>query len=246
MGIRYDSSTSVKRHWWLCVTSFVCMPMVFALSCTLSPLMQRLWSLRSLAPFHPRCKGIRYASFMRVAFVIHVYSSGFCARLHPLIFDTRIHDITLRLVGSLESLVSFAKEPYESGDILQKRPMILRSLQIVLDTRYHSFTSVKRHWCLCITVFMCMTIVFALSCTLRPLIYGYTMWLTDECETTLVFVCHIIHVYHYSLCALLHPLNLDCICIDIQHAQSMCVACLIHVCSWGVRAPVHPWYMGIQ
>jgi len=34
----------------------------------------------------------------------------------------------LRLVGSLQLQVSFAKEPYKIGDILQKRPIILRSL----------------------------------------------------------------------------------------------------------------------
>jgi len=37
----------------------------------------------------------------------------------------------LRLVGSLKSLVSFAKEPYKRDDILQKRPIILRNLLIV-------------------------------------------------------------------------------------------------------------------
>jgi len=37
----------------------------------------------------------------------------------------------LRLVGSLKLLVSFAKEPYKRDDILQKRPIILRSLLIV-------------------------------------------------------------------------------------------------------------------
>ena len=35
------------------------------------------------------------------------------------------------LGGSLKSYVSFAKKPYERDDILQKRPMILRSLLIV-------------------------------------------------------------------------------------------------------------------
>ena len=34
----------------------------------------------------------------------------------------------LRLVGFLKFLVSFAKEPYKKDDILQKRPIILRSL----------------------------------------------------------------------------------------------------------------------
>jgi len=43
-----------------------------------------------------------------------------------------IHDMGwLRLVGSLKLQVSFAKEPYKRDDILQKRPIILRSLLIV-------------------------------------------------------------------------------------------------------------------
>jgi len=37
----------------------------------------------------------------------------------------------LRLVGSLKLQVSFAKEPYKTDDIVQKRPLILRSLLIV-------------------------------------------------------------------------------------------------------------------
>jgi len=37
----------------------------------------------------------------------------------------------LRLVGSLKLQVSFAKETYKRDDILQKRPIILRSLLIV-------------------------------------------------------------------------------------------------------------------
>ena len=37
----------------------------------------------------------------------------------------------LRLVGSLNLQVSFAKEPYKRDDILQKRPIIFRSLLIV-------------------------------------------------------------------------------------------------------------------
>jgi len=37
----------------------------------------------------------------------------------------------LRLVGSLKLQVSFAKEPYKRDDILQKRPVTLRSLLLV-------------------------------------------------------------------------------------------------------------------
>jgi len=45
----------------------------------------------------------------------------------------------LRLVGSFKMLVSFAKEPYQRGYILQKRPIILRSLLIVA-TPYRNFS----------------------------------------------------------------------------------------------------------
>jgi len=37
----------------------------------------------------------------------------------------------LRFVGSLKLKVFFAKDPYKRDDILQKRPIILRSLLIV-------------------------------------------------------------------------------------------------------------------
>jgi len=37
----------------------------------------------------------------------------------------------LRFVGSSKSQVSFAKLPYKRDDILQKRPIILRSLLII-------------------------------------------------------------------------------------------------------------------
>jgi len=47
----------------------------------------------------------------------------------------------LRLVGSLKLQVSFAQEPYKRDDILQKRPMILRSLLIVA-TPYDVYTCI--------------------------------------------------------------------------------------------------------
>jgi len=38
--------------------------------------------------------------------------------------------LALQLVGFLKLQVSFANEPYKTDDILQKRPMIFRSLRI--------------------------------------------------------------------------------------------------------------------
>jgi len=46
----------------------------------------------------------------------------------------------LRLVGSFKLQVSFAKEPYKKDDILQKRPIILRSLLLVA-TPYPKWSS---------------------------------------------------------------------------------------------------------
>jgi len=50
----------------------------------------------------------------------------------------------LRLVGSLKLQVSFAKEPYQRDYILQKKPMILRSLLIVA-TPYIFLHVCERH-----------------------------------------------------------------------------------------------------
>jgi len=44
----------------------------------------------------------------------------------------------LRLVGSLKALLSFAKEPYKRDYILQKGPIILRSLTIVATPYLHA------------------------------------------------------------------------------------------------------------
>jgi len=57
------------------------------------------------------------------------------------------HDMTLgrlRWVGSLKSHVSFAKEPYKKDYVLQKRPVIWRSLLIVAIP--YSF-QICRWWC---------------------------------------------------------------------------------------------------
>jgi len=50
-----------------------------------------------------------------------------CFRLSPVIS----HMGWLWLVGPIKLHVSIAKEPYKKDDILQKRPMILRSLLTV-------------------------------------------------------------------------------------------------------------------
>ena len=53
----------------------------------------------------------------------------------------------LRLVGSLKSLVSFAKEPYKRAYILQKRLIILRSLPI-MATPHLKHVPLPPHTCM--------------------------------------------------------------------------------------------------
>ena len=42
----------------------------------------------------------------------------------------------LRLVGSIKLLVSFAKEPYNRDEILQKRPVIFSSVRVCGEKLY--------------------------------------------------------------------------------------------------------------
>jgi len=51
----------------------------------------------------------------------------------------------LRLVGSFKLWVSIAKEPYEIDDNLQKRPIILRSLQLVATPCVFPHTNTEWH-----------------------------------------------------------------------------------------------------
>jgi len=87
----------------------------------------------------------------------------------------------LRLVGSLNLHVSFAKYRLFYKALLQKRPMILRSLLIVA-TRYHISRSV---------FFLCFKIRRPRnSCTN---IHAYTC----ACIHTYIYVCVCIYVHVY-------------------------------------------------
>ena len=75
--------------------------------------------------------------FCKRALYKRLYSAEDTYNLRPVIFmnnsDSFAGDAMgwLRLVSSLKLQVSFPKEPFTGDDILQKRPMILRSLLIV-------------------------------------------------------------------------------------------------------------------
>ena len=59
-------------------------------------------------------------------------------------------------VGSIKSKVSFAKEPYKTDDILQKRPVIL-SIPLTAATPYANFSSLSSacHVCVCVCEYVC-------------------------------------------------------------------------------------------
>ena len=76
--------------------------------------------------------------------LVYKYTYTFvCLHVHMYV-HTYVHMGWLRLVGSLKLQVSFAKETYKRDDILQKRPMILRSLLIVA-TPYLTHMNEPRH-----------------------------------------------------------------------------------------------------
>jgi len=88
----------------------------------------------------------------------------------------------LRLVGSLKLQVSFAKDPYKREDILQKRPIILRSLLIVA-TPYEWAAWVLRIW-----HELAVSRVTYESCCIW--VMSHMSHVTDEWVTRLVsFVC---------------------------------------------------------
>jgi len=72
-------------------------------------------------------------------YVVYIYMMHFHVQDDAL-SQGIMHMGWLRLVGSLKVQVSFAKETDKRDDILQKRPMILRSLLIVATHRQATYT----------------------------------------------------------------------------------------------------------
>ena len=77
-----------------------------------------------------------YTKQQKKSITIYIYTNMsitiyLCTCMKRSISICIIHMGWLRLVGSLKLYVSFAKELYKRDDILQKRPIILRSLLVV-------------------------------------------------------------------------------------------------------------------
>jgi len=92
-------------------TSFVCITWHLIRECSLSLSLSHMYLIREC----------HVTPHLSVSYLISEWVMGW-----------------LRLVGSLKLQVSFAKEPYKRDDILQKRPMTLRSVLTVATPEYVS------------------------------------------------------------------------------------------------------------
>jgi len=89
----------------------------------------------------------------------HVWQDSFvCVTWHILCVTWIVRMGWLRLVGSLKLQVSFAKEPCKRDYILQKRPIILRSLLIVATSYAWRDSRRKRAVKNCSDIWMCQCI----------------------------------------------------------------------------------------
>jgi len=115
-------------------------------------------------------------------------------RIHiHICIDTHLDMGWLRLVGSLKLYVSFAKEPYKRDFVLQKRPVILRSLPIVATL----YVLICEHMCMsCACVFIYMFIyicAYDMRMDICMCIYFHTCIRT--CTHTYVCIYTRLHIY---------------------------------------------------
>jgi len=86
----------------------------------------------------------------------------------------------LRLVGSLKSWVSFAKEPYKRDYILQKRPIIWRSLLSIANPYVYVYvSSYSSGW------------------------MSHVTHMNESCHTYEWVMSHSLYMYIYILCVLI-------------------------------------------
>ena len=110
----------------------------------------------------------------------------------------------LRLIGSLKLQVSSAKEPYKRDYVLQKRPIISRSLLLVATPQLHFLTPISSGvvqmcvctyvWCVCAHIYMC-TIV---NIHVFTYMYMCNRFPVERCRSVRVHMyCVCVYVYIY-------------------------------------------------
>ena len=181
-----------------------------------------------------------------------------------------LHMGWLRLVGSLKLQVSFAKEPYKRDDILQKRPIILRSLLIVA-TPYACMRVFVCVWhrdqakfrreescavvvgsapireCACIHEYKCMNVYMRINSFICECMY------VCMSEYKCMFMCsHVwmyvgLHVCKHVCCMNVNQSIYTCMCACMYVCMSVCMCicnefmCLCMVMSCTCICMLHTW-----
>ena len=131
----------------------------------------------------------------------------------------------LRLVGSLKLQVSFAKEPCKRHNILQKRPIISRSLLIIATSYdiwgvHHVSTSLIQLYVSYLytygdvyTHMVHVHITYGV-CTISHM--GYTMCLQDIYHVCIHMIC-MCHVYTHMVMVSCKNVDVWCLCpVDVS------------------------------
>jgi len=163
----------------------------------------------------------------------------------------------LRLVGFLKLQVSFAKESYKRDDILQMRPMSLRSLLIVgthmCAMRCMTHLDIGHDSSICETwlIYVCSKYVVYTIChagsTINCVSCQSTLYVTPGAQSIFrpllrSFFHHLVLTKQISSCGILdmfahYCVSVECIHVSpVSHDSFVCVTWLIHV------SPVSPNY----
>jgi len=146
-------------------------------------------------------------------FYVQIHITIFKKIKHINIYTSlRVNMGWLRLVGSLKLWVSFVKEPYKRDYVLQKRPIILRSLIIVATPYVYPHTCVSKY--IHVYAYIYIGMIY---------IYVNIWWIS--CTHTFICIC-----VHIRICTYTHTH------INIQIHLSIDLHMRIH---WNVPVIFH-------
>ena len=123
--------------------------------------------------------------YVYMCICIYIYHTYGCVSVYPSFNNTGLmssqnqHKWTRGVVGSLKLQVSFAKKPYKRDDILQKRPIILKSLLIVATP----YIQVDACVCISVQLYQCIYIYIYIYVYIYIYIYIFV------CVSVCVCVC---------------------------------------------------------
>ena len=127
----------------------------------------------------------------------------------------------LRLVDSLKVWVSFSKEPHKRDDMLQKRPIILRSLLIVA-TQYQYTNAYQKH--ALAHSYVCVSESVAVRCSVLQCVA--MCWSALQC----VAMCCSVALACYYVCVRERERRRVCVCVCVCVCFCACVRLCVCAC----------------